>query len=99
MSDKNYGHRQRFEVTQMKLSIQREIQICQNKVIHSSFIKQIFRVVSRGKLWSLPEVRHIWSQVERWRQGLPLKFQQIFFNRQTNKSQDGGRSSQFSKPL
>ena len=71
----------------MKLSIQREIQFCQNKEIHSSFTKQILHVVSRGKLWSLPEVRHIWSQVERWRQGLPLQFQQIFFHRQTNKSQ------------
>ena len=78
----------------MKLSIQREIQICQNKVIHSSFIKQIFRVVSRGKLWSLPEVRHIWSQVERWRQGLPLQFQQIFFQQTDQKvSKDGALSS------
>lgn len=83
---KNCGHRQRFEIIQMQLSIQREIQFCQNKEIHSSFTKQILHVVSRGKLWSLPEVRHIWSQVERWRQGLPLKFQLIFFNKQTNKS-------------
>ena len=96
MSDKKtVVYRQRFEIIQMQLSIQREIQFCQNKEIHSSFTKQILHVVSRGKLWSLPEVRHIWSQVERWRQGLPLQFQQIFFQQTDQKvSKDGALSSQ-----